>query len=321
MRNAVKLKLRDSGLFPVTNDGAARRPAPIVPRNSITGHALAAVVAIMTFLASLTTGAVSLVMTSASEWQSDVAREITIQVRPVDGRNIEADVTAAARIARNVAGVADVRPYTASESLRLLEPWLGSGIVLDDLPVPRLIAVRVEGNRSSDSVALRTAIVAQIPNASVDDHRNWIGRMRAMAGVAIAGGLAVLMLVLAATILSVTFATRGAMATNRNVVEVLHLIGAKDGFIASQFQSHFLLLGLQGGALGGGAALAVLLLAGIIGDWLVGTAAGEQSAALFGSYAIGWLGYVAVVAQVALVAAVSALTSRRVVQRTLSQYQ
>ena len=99
----------------------------------------------MTFLASLTTGTVSLVMTSASEWQSDVAREITIQVRPVEGRDIEADVAAAARIARGVAGVADVRPYTAGESARLLEPWLGSGIALDDLPVPRLIAVRIDG--------------------------------------------------------------------------------------------------------------------------------------------------------------------------------
>jgi cell division transport system permease protein len=320
MRIAMKLNMRDNSLFPAAN-GGARRPAAIVPRNSITGHALAAVVAIMTFLASLTTGAVSLVMTSASEWQSDVAREITIQVRPVEGRNIEADVAAAARIAGSVAGVADVRPYTADESLRLLEPWLGSGLVLDDLPVPRLIAVRIDGDRPADSAALRTAIAAQVPSASIDDHRNWIGRMRAMTGVAIAGGLAVLTLVLAATVLSVTFATRGAMATNRNVVEVLHLIGAKDGYIASQFQSHFLLLGLQGGALGGGAALMVLLLAGFVGDRLVGTAAGEQSAALFGSYAIGWLGYLAVVAQVALVAAAAALTSRRVVQRTLSEYQ
>ena len=145
--------------------------------------------------------------------------------------------------------------------------------------------------------------------------------MRAMAGVAIAGGLAVLTLVLTATVLSVAFATRGAMATNRHIVEVLHLIGAKDGFIAGQFQSHFLLLGLQGGALGGGAALVVLLVAGVVGDWLAGTAAGEQSAALFGSYAIGWVGYLAVLAQIALVAAVAALTSRRVVQRTLSEYQ
>jgi cell division transport system permease protein len=321
MRTAVRLRRHDSDLVTAANDAATRRSAPIVPKNSITGHALAAVVAIMTFLASLTTGAVSLVISSASEWQSDVAREITIQVRPVEGRNIEADVTAAARITRGVAGVADVRPYSAVESARLLEPWLGSGIGLDDLPVPRLIAVRIDGSRSPDIAALRLTIADQVPNASIDDHRGWIGRMRAMAGVAITGGLTVLVLVLAATILSVAFATRGAMATNRHIVEVLHMIGAKDSFIAGQFQGHFLLLGLQGGATGGGIALAVLAVAGIVADWLAGTAAGEQSAALFGSYAIGWGGYLAVLAQIALVAAVASLTSRRVVQQTLADYQ
>ena len=77
--------------------------------------------------------------------------------------------------------------------------------------------------------------------------------MRAMANSAVAVGILILMLVLAATVLSVTFATKGAMAANRPIVEVLHLIGAKDGFIAGQFQRHFLLLGIKGGAIGGGA--------------------------------------------------------------------
>ena len=78
------------------------------------------------------------------------------------------------------------------------------------------------------------------------------------------------MLVLAATVLSVTFATKGAMAANRPIVEVLHLIGAKDGFIAGEFQRHFLLLGIKGGAIGGGLAMALFALAGLAGRWLVG---------------------------------------------------
>ena len=71
--------------------------------------------------------------------------------------------------------------------------------------------------------------------------------MRAMAQTTIAGGIALLILMLVATVLSVIFATRGAMATNRPIVEVLHFIGAKSGFIAGQFQRHFLMLGLEGG--------------------------------------------------------------------------
>ena len=99
-----------------------RSESPIVPKRSIAGRALVAVVAIMTFLASLTTGAVMLVRAAAVEWQSDVAREVTIQVRPVQGRDIESDVTRAAEIARAFPGIADVRPYSKEESARLLEP-------------------------------------------------------------------------------------------------------------------------------------------------------------------------------------------------------
>src|SRR5258708_25472496 len=95
---------------------------PIVPRNSIAGRALIAIVAIMTFLASLTTGAVMLVLSSAAEWQSDVAREMTIQIRPAPGRDLDAEVSKAAEIARAAPGITDVRPYTAAEPPRLTQP-------------------------------------------------------------------------------------------------------------------------------------------------------------------------------------------------------
>ena len=101
--------------------------------------------------------------------------------------------------------------------------------------------------------------------------------MRAMAGTAVATGIGVLLLMLAATMLSVGFATRGAMATNKPVIEVLHFVGAKNGFIARHFQIHFLMLGLQGGAIGGAAAMALFLLAGLISGWFNGSAAGAQT--------------------------------------------
>src|SRR5215472_7408489 len=119
-----------------------RSTTSIVPRRSISGRALIAVVAIMTFLASLTTGAVMLVLGSAAEWQSDVAREMTIQILPAPGRDLDAEARTAAEIARAVPGIAGVRPYTAAESAHLLEPWLGTGLAIDALPVPRIIVLR-----------------------------------------------------------------------------------------------------------------------------------------------------------------------------------
>jgi cell division transport system permease protein len=294
------------------------REAPIVPRSSISGRALVAVVAIMTFLASLTTGGVMLVLGSAAEWQSDVAREMTIQIRPLPGHDLDAAVNDAADIARGTPGISDVRPYTAAESARLLEPWLGTGLALDALPVPRIIVLRVAAGQHPNLPALRAALTAKVPGASVDDHRGWIDRMRAMANAAVGVGIGVLALVLIATMLSVAFATRGAMATNRPIVEVLHLIGARDAYIAGQFQRQFLILGLQGGLIGGGAALLLLALAGLFSNLFLGTAAQEETSALFSTFSIGIAGYAAVLGQIVLVAAVTAGTSRHVVSQTLA---
>jgi len=298
----------------------ARRDGAIVPKDSIAGNALAALVAIMTFLAAMTNGGVAMLIGSASEWRSEIAREMTIQVRPIAGRDIEAEVAKAAGIARATAGIIEVRAYSRHDSERLLEPWLGPGLSFDDLPVPRMIAVTVAPGAAQDTAALRQILARNVAGASLDDHRGWIGRMRRMAGTAIGGGLAVFALVLAATILSVAFATRGAMASNRPIIEVLHIVGAKQAYIAKQFQRHFLMLGLKGGAIGGGAAMGLLAAAGPVGNLFAGSpgSPGEaEAAALFGSFSIGATGYVMVVAQVVLIALITAATSRQVVLHTL----
>jgi cell division transport system permease protein len=293
-----------------------RFETPIVPRNSISGRALIAVVAIMTFLASLTVGAVLLINRSAESWRSDVTREVTIQVRPTPNRNVDQDVDRAVALAKGVGGIADVRAMSKDESAKLLEPFLGAGLKLDELPVPRMIVVTL-GSGAPDLDQLRRALATDVPSASLDDHRGWAGRMRAMANSVVAVGFVILALMLAATILSVSFATRGAMATNRPVIEVMHFIGARNGFIAGHFQRHFLVLGLQGGLVGGGAAVVLFLLAELVGRWLGGSAAGEQTSALFGTFSIGLFGYGAMIAVIIVIALVTAFTSRHTVNRTL----
>jgi cell division transport system permease protein len=290
---------------------------PIIPKNSIAGRSLTAVVAIMTFLAALTTGVAMLVVTTARDWQSDVGREVTIQVRPAANRNIDADVRAAVDIARAAPAIAEVRAYTKEESARLVEPWLGSGLALEDLPIPRLIVVKLAAGKRPDLSSLRQALTSKVPTASLDDHRRWIDRMRAMAGTAIVTCIGVLGLVWAATVLSVTFATRGAMATNRPIIEVLHYVGATDGFVSGQFQRHFLLLGFRGGAIGGGGAILLFAIIEAANVWVAGTAGGDEIASLFGNLSIGVAGYLAILLQITFMALVTALASRHTVNRTL----
>jgi cell division transport system permease protein len=297
----------------------ARNMSPIVPRGSIAGRALIAVVAIMTFLASMTTGAVLLVSASAAEWQSEVATEITIQVRPAPGRDTDRDAAAVADAVRAQSGIVEIRPFTREESAKLLEPWLGSGLSLDDLPVPRVIVARVQPGTTLDLEALRRRVRQVTPSASVDDHRAWIERMRSMTGATVIAGIGILVLVIIATIISVSFATRGAMAANRPIVEVLHFVGAGDRYIANRFLRHFLRLGLEGGVIGGGIAMLVFGFSESIAGWFTGTPVGDQFVALLGTFSLRPSGYLALAAQAVLIAAITAWASRRTLFATLNE--
>jgi cell division transport system permease protein len=296
----------------------ARNLSPIVPRASIAGRALVAVVAIMTFLASITTGAVLLVSASAAEWQSEVASEITVQVRPSAGRDLDRDAAAVADAMRAQPGILEIRPFTRAESAKLLEPWLGSGLSFDDLPVPRVIVARVQPGAALDLAALRTRVTQVAPSASVDDHRAWIERMRSMSGATVLAGIGILALVIVATIISVSFATRGAMAANRPIVEVLHFVGAGDRYIANRFQRHFLRLGLEGGVIGGGVAMLGFGFSESIAGWFAGTPVGDQFAALLGTFSLRPSGYLTLAAQAVLIAAITAWASRRTLFATLN---
>jgi cell division transport system permease protein len=299
----------------------ARNMSPIVPRATIAGRALVAVVAIMTFLASMTTGAVLLVSSSAAEWQSDVASEITIQIRPRAGRDIDRDAAAVAAAMQAQPGIVEVRPFTREESGKLLEPWLGSGLSLDDLPVPRVIVARVQPGTRLDLAALRGRVTQAAPSASVDDHRAWIERMRSMTGATVFAGLGILALVIIATIISVSFATRGAMAANRPIVEVLHFVGAGDRYIASRFLQHFLLLGLEGGVIGGGLAMLVFGFSESVAGWFSGTPVGDQFAALLGTFSLRPSGYLVLAVQAVLIAAITAVASRQTLLATLNDIE
>jgi cell division transport system permease protein len=296
-----------------------RPAASIVPRDTITSRALLMVIAIMTFVAAIIVGAVDLVRDAAVDWRSDMAREVTIQVRPVQGRDIAAEIGKAVEVARRTPGIADARSLTRDETSRLLEPWLGTGVDLSALPLPRLIVVRLDEKTEADLTSLRRSLASEVSGASLDDHRTWSARLAAISDAIVIAGTALLGLVLAATTLSVSFATRGAVATNRAVVEVLHLVGARDSYIAGTFQRHFLAIGLKGGLIGGVAAAVLFAFTGLVPGVLSWIPGGGDAASLTGQFSLNRQGYLGIAGIVVLVALVTALASRITVRKTLRE--
>ncbi len=308
---------REPGRRPRGLPANLRRDQPLVPIDNVAGRALMAVIAILTFLAALSAGAAVLAARASDQWRGAISNEMTIQVRPDSHRKIDDDVARAVMLASGLKEVESVRAVPKAESDKLLEPWLGTGLDLVELPVPRLIVLKLKADAASDLAGFGAELRREVPTATLDDHRLWVRRLSAMAGTIIATGFAIVLLVLTAAALAVAFATRGAMAGSRDSVEVLHFVGANDDFIAREFQSRFIRLGLRGGLFGGLAAIVTIGVLGFIASRWSATPEAEQLQALFGAFEIGWTGYGAVILVALVVAVIAGLVSRFTVRRHL----
>ncbi len=292
--------------------------APIVPERSVAGRTLLLMITIMSFLSAVTLGGVVLVQKSAIAWSSDVGREVTIQIRPVEGEVMESNLRTAVALAEATPGVASAHALTLEESQKLIEPWLGVGLDLTAIEVPRLVVVQLGDPVDADIEKLNRDLTA-IKGASLDTHAAWRQQLNTMAGAVVLSGLMVLGLIGVATVLAIIFATRGAMASNREIVDVLHYIGASNKFIAGEFQGRFLSIGLQGGLLGAFAATLFFVLVGTGAGNMLSSAASAQVGVLFGRFALGVDGIVGIAAVIPVIAALTAITSRLTVRRFLAQ--
>ncbi len=292
--------------------------APIVQAGSVTGQSLTLVISIMCFFACLTSGAVYMVNQSAAAWLRDVASEVSIQVSPVENIDTDKQVTEVALFLAKQEGIEGVRTLSVKESNKLLEPWLGSMDVLDTLPVPRLIALELNRRSPPDFDRLRARLKKKFANVTLDDHRHWQTQIRTVTRSMAMGGLAILLLVGAATTAIIVSATRSAMASNREIVEVLHFVGATDRFIAREFEKHFLTLGIRAGLVGAVFAMGAFFLMPLMTDFLGGGSVTESEVRrLFGSGALDLPGYILLGIVVVVIAALCMLTSRYGVFRIL----
>ncbi len=298
------------------------RSSQIVPSASIAGNALTVVIAIMSFLACLTAGAVYMVNQSAQAWVNDIASEITVELDPINTADIEKKMTLVSLFLAKQKGITQVKPLTADDSAKLLEPWLGQSPAILALPIPRLIAVEIDRSNPPDIALIKDALTQNFEGVTLDDHRRWQAEIKTLTRSAALGGLAVLGLVAAATIAVIVSATRSAMATNREIIEVLHFVGANERFISSEFERHFLGLGVRAGLVGAlAAAIAFLLLpllTHMLGGGIVTAAETER---LIGTGELDLSGYFLCILVVFVIACLCMVTSRLGVIRVLKSYE
>ena len=238
-----------------------RRRIGILPREQ-GAVSLDLVIGVMAFLAALALGGVLIASRSAETWQAGLAGRLTVQILPQGQAAPEREVNAAIKLLQSTPGVVSAGLLSDADNLALVEPWLGRDAVVSALPFPKLIDVRLAPGATPDIAGLERKLKAASPHAVLDDHRRWIGRLRNTANTVVLSAVAILALIALATAATVAFATRAGLAAHREIVELLHLMGAKDRFIARAFEWHYFLAALIAALCGAALAAAAFLGAG-----------------------------------------------------------
>jgi cell division transport system permease protein len=241
------------------------RPAPLLPQADGRDQALAFVVAVLCFLACVTVFALIASGRAASGWGRELSASATIQVRPKVGETGSDAAARAAEALAGVKGVVEAQALDRAAAEKLLEPWLGKGNIPDDLPIPHLVTVELDPKAPAKAADMNAALVQAGLDGTVDDHSHWLNDVERAGAVARGMALGAGLLVSAAAGAVVAFATKAGLAARRDVVEVLHLSGAKDSFIAGLFQRRFAWLAARAGGYGAVAAIAAAALLRVIG--------------------------------------------------------
>lgn len=208
------------------------------------------VIAVMVYLAALSITSFGAMSSALGGWRADLASTLTVQVPARPDATLKQRIDATLQVLRSWPGIADARPLTEAELKRLLEPWLGSEASLSDLPVPHLIDVGLKPGAAIDSTALSAALEKAAPGVALDSNQDWVNQVVRMGELIQAVALAIIILVSVAGVAIIVFATRAGLSVHHETIEILHLMGAHDAFIAKEFQNRYFRLGVLGGILG-----------------------------------------------------------------------
>jgi cell division transport system permease protein len=294
-----------------------RGPAVLSLRRDATGRFLPWLIALMVFLSTLAVAAALLLSGWAQRWDSGLDGSLTIQVSPLDSQkagdkaptSLDERVQLVLHALSGVPGIINARPVPMADAARLVEPWLGDGALLRDLPLPALIDVTA--GPAVDVAALRQRLAAAVPGTSVEEPGVWLRDLRRLARLVEAVALVIVALIGGAAVAVVVFAAKAGLAMHQDEVDLLHVMGATDSHVADQFQRHILRLSLTGGAGGTAVALATLAVLSLLSRTVEGTLLPPLTLA-----PLQWLVLVAVPVVAGALAAISArLTVLRALER------
>ncbi len=234
---------------------ARKQELPLKGEN--TSLFLQVIISIAVFIFAITLSGVLSVDSVVNSWNKSILGSLTVQIIPVNDINKEkarAETLVyeekAVEFLKSVNGVTRVSALSDEQLNELLRPWLGDGIDISELPAPRIIDVRISPDAEFDFAQLAKDLAAASPQASLDNHKLWLNKLIAFADGLNLIASTILILISAITSGAIFYTTQMSLGLHRQIIEILHVIGAKDAYIAQQYARRMAFLGLTGGIIG-----------------------------------------------------------------------
>ncbi|WP_288901779.1 hypothetical protein [uncultured Sneathiella sp.] len=285
------------------------RSAELQLEKDVSTRYLPVVIAAMIFLAALSIGGLFSLSNAISDWSKTLTDNLTVEIAFDPSADLDKKVTDAVALLSATPGVASARAIKQDETLQLLEPFLGKNAALGGLPIPRLVEVIIAQDSAIDLAALNRKLAEAVPGARLDIHRPWLDKMVLLGRSIQILAAGIMLLIGCVTVIIVIFAVRTGLIMHSEVIQVLHLIGARDNYIAEQFQNYFSRLSFLGALPG----LIVAIIVMFIFNFLVGS----LEASMLPPLTVGIEGTVALMLLPFLVALLTKYTVRRVVLKSL----
>ena len=231
-----------------------------LPPKEKSNRFLPLIIAVMAFLTILGSAAGLAIYNATDDWSAELSQVMTVQIVHPDANERARQVREVLAVLEGTAGVEAAEEIPQDELNALLEPWLGAGNVTEDLPIPAMVSITIRSGARIDTASLNVRLQARAPDANLDDHQQWIGQLTSLSTMIQVAVFVSIALIILTTIAMVMFATRAALAAHRETVEIVHLIGARDALISSEFRKLFMIHGFKGGLIGLAAAVFIMFL-------------------------------------------------------------
>ena len=241
----------------IKNEPLITRKQELPLKDNSTTLFLKVMISIAVFLFAVTLAGVLSINSMLNAWNNSILGSLTVQIMPVNNINQEKarletleQQKKAVDFLKTVDGVLKVTPLPEVQLQKLIRPWLGDGVNLENLPMPRIIDVKISTDAEIDFAKLAAKLAEVSPLASLDNHKLWLDKLVKFADGLKMLAMSILVLVIAITSGAIFYTTQTNLGLHKNIIEILHVMGAKDTYVAQQYAKRDAMLGFVGGCIG-----------------------------------------------------------------------